>query len=87
MTSPTASAPDGLLETEPVATFLAGLAGVVNLALILANAFAWLDLTDAQTAALVAFISGVIAVAGSFLRARVWSPASVHALTAPGGTL
>lgn len=80
MTQPSSVAPDGLLDTEPVAALLAALAGIVDLGLVLATAADWIALTDAQTAAVVAFVSGVTAVVGAALRARVWSPASVAAL-------
>lgn len=70
----------GPLETEPVAVFLTGLAAIVNLGVILAAAFDWVYLTDNQAAAIVAFITGVIAVVGAMLRSTVWAPASVDKL-------
>lgn len=79
MTQPI-KAGDGVLATEPVAVFLAGLAGVVDLGLIAASALDWIALTDSQTAAVVAFVSAATALAGGLLRANVWAPASVAAL-------
>lgn len=81
MTLPTPSTADGLLDTEPVAAFLAALAGIVDLGLVAASALDWVALTDGQTAAIVAFVSGVTAGVAAFLRSRVWSPATVSQLT------
>lgn len=83
MTQPSAAS-GGIIQTEPVAAFLAGLAGLVDLGIIAASALNWVDLTDEQTAAIIAFVSGAIAFAGGMLRAKVWAPASVAAISSPG---
>lgn len=81
MTQPTAAS-GGILDTEPVLVLLTGLAGVVDLGLIAADGLDWIPLTNEQTGALVAFVSAVTALIAAMLRAKVWSPASVGAITA-----
>lgn len=70
-------ASSGILNTEPVLVFLAGLAGIVDLGLIAADGLDWIPLTNEQTASVVAFVTAVTALAAAVLRSRVWAPASV----------
>lgn len=79
--------PRNALDTEPVAVALTGLAGVVDLGLIAAVALDWIDLTNEQTAAVVAFVTAATALVGAVLRANVYSPATVEDLTASEGEL
>jgi hypothetical protein len=73
----------GIVARQPVRVFLGGLAGVVSLGLIAANALDWIDLDNNQTAAIVATIAGACALVSETLRAKVYSPATVATLTAP----
>jgi Na+-transporting NADH:ubiquinone oxidoreductase subunit NqrD len=75
------TAPAPLLEREPVAIGIAGLTAVIDAGIILAAAFDW-ALTAPQAGALVAFVTACSAFAAPLIRAHVWSPASVAALTA-----
>jgi hypothetical protein len=72
-----------LIEREPVAIGVAGLAAVLDAAIILAAAFDW-AFTAGQATALVAFVTACSAFAGSFIRSRAWAPATVAALKATG---
>lgn len=83
MTEPVRPVGDGLLDTEPVVALLTGLAGIVDLGIIAANALEWVYLTDGQTAAIVAFITGVTGAVAAALRSKVWAPASVAKLPCP----
>lgn len=67
----------GITQTEPVAVFLAGLAGIIDLGLIAASALDIVHLTDGQTAAIVACVTAATALIGAVLRSKVWAPASV----------
>lgn len=73
-----------LFQTEPVALGVGTLAGLVDAFLIMANALDWVDLTNDQTAAIIAFVTTLSLVVGAILRATVWSPDSVAHLTTPG---
>jgi hypothetical protein len=66
------------VKREPVAVALAGLDTVVAAGLVAANALGWLHLTEAQIAAVVAFVVAVSAVFGTVARSRV-VPLDVHA--------
>lgn len=79
MTQPSAPS-GGILDTEPVAVFLAGLAGIVDLGLIAADGLDWVYLTNEQTGSIVAFVTAVTALIGAVLRSKVWAPASVAAV-------
>ena len=63
------------MKKEPVLILLAGLAGLINLGLIAANAIGTTHLDGSQIAAVVAFVTSACALAASVLRAYV-SPAS-----------
>lgn len=73
-----------LLETEPVALGVGTLAAVVDALLVMVTALDWVDLTNEQAAAIIAFVTTLSLAIGTFLRATVWSPASVAGLTTPG---
>lgn len=79
---PTVADADTIVDREPVAIFLGGLAALIDVGLVAANAMEWVSLTDGQTASLVAFVTAFTALAGSMVRARVWSPASVASAVA-----
>lgn len=79
---PVAPPADGAVAREPVAVFLAGLAGVVDIGLIMATALDWVTLTNEQCAAVVAFVSAVCALIGAVLRSLVYAPATVRRLRA-----
>jgi hypothetical protein len=81
MTTPTPTPPLG--DREPVAIFLAGLAGLIDLGIVMATRLGWVDLTAEQGAAIVAFVTGATFIAGGMLRSTVWSPASVAEITQP----
>jgi hypothetical protein len=80
MTQPSAAS-GGIINTEPVIVFLTGLAGIVDLGLIAADGLDWVYLTNEQTAAIVAFVTAATALIAGVLRAKVWAPASVAAVT------
>lgn len=82
MTHP--STAHGILDTEPVVVFLTGLAGIVNVAIIAADALDWVALTNEQTAALAAFVTGATALVAAVLRSKVWAPATVAHLHSSG---
>lgn len=84
MTQPTRPEPaDRLVDEEPVYVFLGGMATFVGVALAAASAFDWLDIGAGQTATVIGFVTAATAYVASILRARVWSPASVAAITSP----
>ncbi len=66
------------MKREPVAAALAGIDTVVAAGLVAANALGWLDLSETQIAAVVAFVVAVSAVFGTVARNRV-VPLDVHA--------
>lgn len=68
---PPPTLPEGPLDTQPVAWFVGGLAGVVNLGLVAATLLGWLDLTGEQTAAVVAFVTAAAAFTATTLRRLV----------------
>lgn len=70
-------------QKEPVAIALAGLDGVVVAGLAMADALDWVSLQPEQTAAVSAFVVAISTVIGAVLRAAVYSPATVAALTEP----
>lgn len=72
-----------LKESEPVAIGVGGIAALIDALLILCASIGWLDLSAAQTAALVAFVTALSATVGTWMRGTVWSPASVAHLTTP----
>jgi hypothetical protein len=84
MTAPSSDLGEGIVEREPVRVFLAGFAALVGLGLVAADAMDWIDVTHEQTAALVVFVGALCALVSETLRAKVYSPATVTELTAPG---
>lgn len=72
-----------LVERQPVAVFVSGLAGVVALGLAAATALDWVDLTFEQCTIVVAFVTAACALCGGALWGAVYSPATVADLTAP----
>lgn len=74
---------DSLVARQPVAVFLTGLAGLVNLGLVAADAMNWVSLQPVQTGSLVAFVTAACSLVGITLHAKVWAPATVAQLTAP----
>lgn len=83
MTQPAPAAP--LLDREPVRIGTGALAVLIDALIVLCDVFDWIELTNGQTAALVAFVSAASAIAADLIRSRVWSPASVAAITDPMG--
>lgn len=75
--------PAALTDTEPVAVFLAGLAALVDAGIAAATALDWLDLTNEQAGAVIGCVTVATGLCLAVLRARVYSPATVAALTAP----
>jgi hypothetical protein len=73
----------GIVEREPVRIFLAGLAGLVDLALIAAAALDWVDLTPEQTTAIVACVTAACLLVSETLRGAVYAPATVDEMTRP----
>lgn len=73
----------GLIDTQPVGVFLAGLAALVDAGIAAATALDWIDLSTEQAAAVIAFITAATALAAAVLRSRVYAPATVAELTAP----
>jgi hypothetical protein len=78
-TTPPHGGPD-VVDREPVRVFLAGLAGVVGLGLVAAEALGWLDIDPNQNAAVIAFVAAVATLISETLRARVYSPATVQSM-------
>lgn len=66
----------GLLDQEPVAIILAGLAAIVSLGLIAADALGIVHLDADQITAIVAFVAAIAATLGAALRGQVVSPAT-----------
>lgn len=73
------------MDTEPVGVVTAAVIVVLNAGVVLSLAFGWWDITDAQLAALVAFITAVSGLAGAVTRSKVYAPATVRAMMANGG--
>jgi hypothetical protein len=74
----------GPLGREPVITLLGAATVLLDAGIVLANAFDWVSLTDAQTAAIVGCVTAVTTVFGGVLRQQVYSPASHAVATHPG---
>lgn len=72
-----------LVEREPVRLFMAVVAAVVNLGIVVAENLDWLDLTPWQTTGLAAFVVAVCVIASEALRRQVYSPATVDEMTRP----
>jgi hypothetical protein len=73
-----------LSEREPVALGVGALALVIDLGIAMATTLDWVDLTSEQAASIIAFVTALSTLVGALLRGRVWSPATVAAMTAPG---
>lgn len=74
----------GALDTEPVAALLALAVVVIDAGIAMATALDWVFLSDGQATSIAAFVTAVTAAIGAFVRSRVFSPATVTRLVAPG---
>lgn len=74
-----------LTDREPVALGVGSLAVLIDLGIAMATSLEWINLTNEQSAAIIAFVSALSLIAGALIRNQVWSPATVEGMTAATG--
>ncbi len=77
-TEPTTPAGDPIIDREPVALFVGALVACTDALLIACDAFDWLHVTPAQTAALVAFVTSLGTLVAAACRTFVYSRATAR---------